>query len=293
MKKSRGIFFLAFLLAVSGCASGGSDPFGRGVEHYAGGRINDSMDAYRQAMLLDPADPRPRFNLAVLYQDRGRFEEAEALYRSILAKHPEYAHAWANLASIEEKRNQPHAAEKFYRRAVDADKDDAWTASQYGYFLLRAGKDEEAAALFEESLKRNPRCANGWFGLGEIAERKGDPKAALADYDKALVYNPSDLQAYLRSAAIRIDRGERGAAIGLLRKAVALEPENGEIQLRLGRLLGEEGKWKEAEKAVEGARENGAPRAECERELCLIYGKLAEEAAAQADGGAGAHTASP
>ncbi|MHC1728612.1 MAG: tetratricopeptide repeat protein [Syntrophobacteraceae bacterium] len=282
MGKSRTVFFLAVLLLVSGCASRGGDPYNRAVEHYSMGRIGKSIDYYKQAIRQEPNDPRPRFNLAVIYQDEGRLREAEALYMTILEQNPDYSPAWSNLASILEKRGQAEGAEKAYRRAMEANRDDAWAASQFGYFLMKSGRRDEAAATFGESVRRDSRCANGWYGLGLIEEEKGDYKAAVRSFERALIYNPSDIQAYLRAANIRIAQGDRGAAIGLLRKAVTLKPGRGDIHFLLGRLLREEGKFKAAEKALEEAAKAGAPQRECERELSIVYGKLWEEASAKA-----------
>jgi len=77
---------------------------------------------------------------------------------------------------------------------------------------------------------------------------------------------------------ILIVEGKRARAIKLLRSASTLDPNRWETFLQLGRLLGQEGKWKESEKAVEQALDLGAPKAECYRELGGIYRQLTEEA---------------
>jgi tetratricopeptide (TPR) repeat protein len=274
-------FILACLILLSACASGGADPYNRAVEDYCMGRLSESVEFYKQAIILNPSNPLPKFNLAVIYQDQEKFEEAERLYRTIVEHNPGFAPAWSNLASIQEKRGQADEAEKSHRCAIEADRDGCAAASQFGYFLLRAQRTDEAAAVFEHSIKKDPRCANAWFGLGLIAEAKGDHRMALLSYDKALIYNPSDLEAYQRSAEIMISQGERGRAVGLLQKAASLDPARGDINLLLGKLLMEEGKLKDAEKAFELARKTGASSAECDRELSIVYGKLCEEAAAK------------
>lgn len=271
---------LAFLVILAACASEGRDPYNKAVEQYSMGHLGQSVETYKQAVILDPSTPEPKFNLAVIYQDQGKLEEAERLYADIVNKHPTFAPAWSNLASIQEKRGHTDEAERSHRRAMLADPKGCATASQFGYFLLRAQRGDEADAVFEQSVKDNPRCANSWFGMGLIAEGKGDQRLALRSYDHALIYNPSDLQACLRSADIRISRGEKAAAEGLLQKAASLDPANGDIQLHLGLLLLEEGKFKDAEKALEQAKLTGAPMTECDFELSIVYGKLCEEAAA-------------
>jgi tetratricopeptide (TPR) repeat protein len=278
-RMDTGAFIFACLVFLSACASGVAGPYNRAVEDYWMGRLSESVESYKQAIILNPSDPQPKFNLAVIYQDQEKLEEAESLYKTIVEHDPGFAPAWSNLASIQEKRGQADEAEKSHRRAMEADRGGCAAASQFGYFLLRAQRGDEAAAVFENSIKKDSRCANAWFGLGLIAEAKGDHRTALRCYDKALIYNPSDLEAYLRSAKIMISRGERGRAVGLLQKAASLEPARGDINLLLGKLLREEGKLKDAEKALELARKTGAPLAECDRELSTVYGKLCEEAA--------------
>lgn len=270
---------LACLILVSACASAGNDPYNRAVENYSMGHMSECVDAYGQAISLNPSDPKPRFNLAVIYQDQGKLDEAERLYRAIVERTPGFAPAWSNLAAILERRGMADEAEKFHRRAINEDRDGCAAASQFGFFLMRAQRGDEAEAVFEQSVRKHPRCANAWFGLGLIAESKGDFRAALQGYDKALIYNPSDIEAYKRSAEILISTGERGRATGLLQKAAKLDPSSGDINLLLGILLREDGKLKEAEKALETARRSGAPPGECDRELSLVYGKLGEQAA--------------
>jgi tetratricopeptide (TPR) repeat protein len=246
------------------------------------GHIDECVDAYREAIVADPSDLHAKFNLAVICQDRGKSDEAEALYRKIVEQDPGFAPAWSNLASIREKSGLSDEAEKLHRRAMEADRDGCAAASQFGYFLLRSQRGEEAAVIFKQSITKDPHCANAWFGLGEIAEAKGDLRAAVGNYDKALIYNPSDLGACLRSADIMISQGDGKRALELLRKAENLDPASGDIKLKLGILLREDGKLKDAEKALEGAKTAGAPQAECDRELSIVYGRLSEEAAGKA-----------
>ena len=280
MGKSRA-FILACLFLVSACASQGG-PYNRAVESYGMGHIGECVDAYNQAIGANPSDLKPKFNLAVIYQDQGKLEEAEKLYRTIVKQEPGFAPAWSNLASIEEKQGLADEAEKSHRRAMEADRDGCAAASQFGYFLLRANRSDEAAAIFEQSIKKDSRCSNAWFGLGLIAESKGDLRTALRNFDKTLIYNPSDLEACRRSADIMVSLGEKERAVEMLKKAVALDPARGDINLQLGILLREVGNLKDAEKALELAQKTGAPQPECDRELAVVYRELSEKAAGKA-----------
>ena len=274
---------LACLIFLSACASGGGTLTTGPLKITAWGTSCESVEAYKQAIILNPSDPRPKFNLAVIYQDQGKLDEAERLYKTIVEHNPDFAPAWSNLASIQEKRGQAEEAEKYHRRAMEADRDGCAAASQFGYFLLRAQRSDEAAAVFEQSIEKDPRCANAWFGLGLIAEARGDLRTALRSYDKVLIYNPSDLEAYRRSAEHHDFQGREGPSGRSASKGgEAWIPARGDINLLLGKLLREEGQLKDAENALELARKSGAPPAECDRELSIVYWELCEEAAAKA-----------
>lgn len=262
------------LLVLWACASGPQNPYNRGVEQYGIGHVARCIEDYRQAIELHPADLRPKFNLAVIYQDEGKPEKAERLYEEIVKQDPGFAPAWSNLASILEKRGLAEEAQKLHLRAMQADGGGCASACQFGFFLLRQGRSEEAERVFEEALKRNTRCANAWFGLGLIAEGKGDKRAALLDYDRDSIFDPSDVEAYVRSANILLSMGDAHRAANLLEKAAKLDPARGDVNLKLGILLCRNGELKKAEKALELARKTGAPPAECDRELCIVYRKL-------------------
>ncbi|MDR3570308.1 MAG: tetratricopeptide repeat protein [Syntrophobacteraceae bacterium] len=274
------------LLVLSACASGSEGPYNRGVEQYGIGHVGRCVKDYRQAIAQRPDDPRPKFNLAVIYQDEGKLREAENLYEELVARAPGFSPAWSNLASIMEKRGLVDRAERMHRRAMKADGGCA-EGCQYGFFLLRQGRKVEAEKVFKKSVGRDPRCANGWFGLGLIAEGNGDIRAALRNYDRDSIYNPSDVEAYLRSSNILISMGDTARAAGLLEKAAGEnraggDVDHGDIELRLGILFLGNGELKKAEKALELAKKNGAPPGQCDRELHSVYRKLSARSAGEA-----------
>jgi Flp pilus assembly protein TadD len=272
---------IALLLVCSivwGCASANVNHYSLGVEHYTRGRLPEAIEEYKEAIQQDPRDLRPRFNLAVIYQDMDRNEEASKLYELILKAQPGHAPALVNLAAIKEKEGDLSGAESLFRKAVEMDKDVCFPPSQYGFFLLRRDRAEDAEAAFKEAVRRDKSCANAYFGLGSLEIRKGDSEAALRYFKEAIHYNPSDLPAHLEAVEILIARGDRSEAIRLLQKAATLDPHRAETYYLLGRLLGQERAWKDAEEALSKALSLGAPREECSIELSQIYRRLAEEA---------------
>jgi tetratricopeptide (TPR) repeat protein len=270
---------LTVLMVFSGCAATPRPlaHYQSGIDYHAKGQWGEAIREYQRAINLDPADPDPRFNLGVLYQDRGNLKEAKEQYQAILDRHRDYAPAWMNLASLQELEGDMQAAEASYARAQQADPISSAPASQMGFFLLRRQRPDDAAAAFNEALRRDPHSANGHYGLGSIAEARGDYQLALKHFVQAVQSNPRDLQAYLKVGELSGRLGLRDDAIRYLRRAALLDPVRGETYFELGLLLRDAQRWKAAEQAFREALAQGARPAECHQELSRIYERLAVE----------------
>jgi tetratricopeptide (TPR) repeat protein len=81
----------------------------------------EALEAYRQALLLDPSDVEAWINLGRLCHDAGNMAEAERCYREALALSPGEAVAWFNLGLVCEARGEMDAAIDHYRRAIQDD----------------------------------------------------------------------------------------------------------------------------------------------------------------------------
>jgi Flp pilus assembly protein TadD len=116
--------------------------------------------------------------------------------------------------------------------------------------------------------------------LGSVALKKGKDDDALLAFENTVRYNPDDRAAHIEAANLLRRKGKPEAALQHLRKASKLEPRQPGTFYLLGCLLREQGAWKDAEKAIDEALALGAPKADCYRELDVIYRKLADEAGA-------------
>lgn len=54
-----------------------------------------------------------------------------------------------------------------------------------GTFCLRAGRDTEAIAAFEEAVELDPTFTDAWENLAVLYEKIGDEKKAIAAFKKA------------------------------------------------------------------------------------------------------------
>jgi len=80
-----------------------------------------AMEAYRQALSLDPDHPHANINLGRLMHEAGQLEEAEAHYRRALSTHRKDETAAFNLGTVLEDRGKIPEAIVAYQRAIAAD----------------------------------------------------------------------------------------------------------------------------------------------------------------------------
>ncbi|MEO1088410.1 MAG: tetratricopeptide repeat protein, partial [Acidobacteriota bacterium] len=88
--------------------------------HEAAGQPGDAAARYRRAAELDPGNPLPPFNLAMLAAQRGQLQRAVDGFAELTRSHPSFALAWQNLGVDHEKQGHIEAAETAYRAEMEA-----------------------------------------------------------------------------------------------------------------------------------------------------------------------------
>jgi hypothetical protein len=84
----------------------------------------------------------------------------------------------------------------------------------------RAGRLQEAAALFAAAVAREPTNSEALTGLGEVEQARGATAQAIADYRAVLALNPRYLPAHLGLADCLWRSADRSEAQGRYRKIV-------------------------------------------------------------------------
>jgi choline-sulfatase len=149
-----------------------------------------------------------------------------------------------------------------------------------GDSLRLAGRAREAAAVLEETARKNPRFAQPWLslaaihvtekrlddaaraydavlaitpdqtealrGLGDLALMRGDQVEAERRYARILDIDAADPGALSKLGVVRVRQGRAEEGIALFRRAVEREPKNAETLLYLAGALASSGRPAEA-----------------------------------------------
>jgi tetratricopeptide (TPR) repeat protein len=123
--------------------------------HYDDGRYAAAIEAFRQAIALDPLLARAHDNLGLCYEALGRYDEALASFREAV------------------------------RLNREADRPSPWPPLNLGLLLMRLDRPGKAEPLFREAVQVDPRFAQGRYQLGVALEKAGHTTEAIAELEQA------------------------------------------------------------------------------------------------------------
>lgn len=139
---------------------------------------------------------------------QGHAELALNKVRLALQLDPELASAYEVAARIYEGSEQPQLAEKYYRRALQLEPTDLRARNDYGKYLCRQGRFEQAEIQFLKAAgSKNPGAsASAYTNAGLCALRIPDPDRGAQYFRAALEADPAMEAAYYQLARINYQK---------------------------------------------------------------------------------------
>jgi tetratricopeptide (TPR) repeat protein len=239
------------------------------------GREDEAAALYDQLLTQSPNEVFALLGKARLAEKRGNHAEALALYQRVLEQSPDNEIALLGAAAMHRRLEQPEAAIEIYRRlTLDAETpnplafsslldlyrqanrtDDLLAylkamAQRHGTRFLpllasemiQAGKGEEAVALFQEMLQREPNNAQLHRLLGVVYETLKRPDDALRAYERARQLEPNDTWTLYHIAQLQIQQGRKETAWETLTTALRTNPDDLSLYPALEQLAAELGR---------------------------------------------------
>ncbi len=183
------------------------------------GRLDDSLSALNQALIMAPDNPVPRVNRAILLRLRGDYDDAirESLF--VIRKYGNIESALLTL----------------------------------GFAYYESGKDKMGIYILRELTSRFPKNYIAHNLLGLIYERLGYLADAVDEFKTAISLKKNYYQALVNLARLELKLGRMDDAEEHIAKAVRARPRGGEGHLLRGIIMRKKGLLEEAEKEYKTA----------------------------------------
>ncbi len=194
-----------------------------------------------------PADlAAQRLARAQAARDAGEQELALALFRELLAHDPTMTAAYVGIGDVHMLRRDYARAEPAYARAARLSPNDFRAHYGRGLALQMLDRLEEAARAYYGALHVQPANLHANSSLATVYLQMDKPRRAVIFAQKAVEIDPTDgpSRANLGTAYEKI--GRLGDAIEQYMAAVELLDDATPVMVSLMRVLGEEGRYREA-----------------------------------------------
>jgi len=199
--------------------------------------LTQSDALYRQVLEIDPRYAPAwdglgnnfinKANAGLLPNSEGYARAREANEKA-LAIDPDYAPAHAGLGYIAMYNNDFVSAAKHFERALALDPSDLNVVRISAAFPQNVGRSQEALALYEAVVRRDPVNVTSLHNLGYIQRVTGQFDAAIASFRSVLGLSPGRGGAHYQICVAMLLKGDASAAL------TEIEQEKSEVWRLLG-----------------------------------------------------------
>jgi len=242
-----------------------------GKVRHALGHQAEAVQAYQQAIDLNPTYAWPYNNLGVVFAGQGDYEPAMTFYRQAIERHTvdqDQAVSWDNLGNVLSNLGRYDEAIEAYRRAVTLDPTYVMPWNSLGNVYQGLERYPEAIEAYQQAIDLDPEYALPWNGLGDVYRAQGfgtagvqtiqDGNAAQATeaYRRAIELDPDYPWPYHSLGIIYEQQGEYKSALTYYRQAIERHVADGHKAVlwhNLGNIYRATGRHQEAVEAYRQA----------------------------------------
>ena len=185
------------------------------------------------------------------------------------------------LASSTRSAGDPAAAVNMYQQAIALERGRPEAYALLGDTLIELGANDQAAEVFEQSLKRDGDGLAARLGYARALVALKRPEAAIPHYEAVLRSHDGNLQAHNGLGVAYDLSGQHQAAQKVYRDALAIAPDSMLLRNNLGLSLSLAGDHQDAIELLQVVADEPGARAQNRQNLALAYGLAGDLASAE------------
>jgi Flp pilus assembly protein TadD len=189
-------------------------------------KFDETEDALKKAVDLDPARLRGYAMLAQLYVAQNRLTEAERQFQSIIERNPNSVGTNTMLGMLYEMRGKTAEAEKQYEKVLSLDGSAAVAANNLAFIYADQNRNLDQALTLAQTAQRGlSNDPNVIDTLGWVYYRKGMTTAAIRELEMAVKASPKDPLLRYHLGMAYNQAGDLGKARTALQEALTMSPK--------------------------------------------------------------------
>jgi Flp pilus assembly protein TadD len=246
------------LLGAVAVAQDAEDYFRRGSKLFSDHQADAALNAFRQSVHLRPDYAAAWKAIGVILASRGDYESAQTAFRNACERQPSLPDACLYYGRTLYLLNRFQPAIDVLRRTTQAETRNAEAFRLLGLSLEGAGDTVAAGDVFRQALRlpvRGSADEDPGIDYGVYLFRQGRAEQALAPLEDALKRHPNAGRAHLELGCVLLALDRVDDAASHLERAVALDPASARAHLLLGKAYLRLGKAEAAEEHLrQGSR---------------------------------------
>jgi tetratricopeptide (TPR) repeat protein len=193
--------------------------------------------------------------IALVKTSTERIDEAIDAYKQAIHLAPDQIFAWNNLGNLCAKINRNDEAMIAFRKAVECNPKDPIAWNGLANLHYRIGYIDDAIAAYRKAIQFMPTFAQPWNGLGDVYASIGRTEEALKAYYKAIELNKQYVTPWIQLAVLYTKQEKYKEALRAYQKALALDVKNSMLWNELGTIYVKSENFDEAVEAYSKAIE--------------------------------------
>ena len=217
------------------------------------GRVDEALPRFEAAIRLRPEAPEPYYKIGLAYQKKQAWVEARVALEKALERHPappsEY---YLAIGEVYRRLGLHSEAKNAFKESLRTENPEPGHMAMGG-MLLEARRYAEAAAEFEQVLKRNPSSKDAALNLALALHKGGNNQAALERLRilEAGSAPPDTAFYYTILGNVLAKLGQWDQALEALRKGTELEPQGLDLYFQMGLVMLNAGALQDASSLLE------------------------------------------
>ena len=200
--------------------------FQQGNHLMMSGQLDMAIDAYLNAIAVNPHHARVYHYLAFAYERKGEFDKAIANYSVVINLEQELvADAYNNRGNVHLQKNEVDKAVSDFGQAIDLKEDHAEAYCNRGWAYFKKGQIGKATTDCNKAIDLDLNFAGAYYLRGIIYVRENRQNHAFNDFDKAISLKPDFAEAYYNRGVSYLRRHEFDHALSDFDRATELKPD--------------------------------------------------------------------